>query len=87
MGHNVSHETEELGVKWLFGAGLVAVLFTCFLVCMDDLLTNSKGEIILRKKLEEIRSAQTSLPSRVTDERQTQPAHYEVNATASGESH
>jgi hypothetical protein len=55
---------------WLFGFGLVGVLFCCMLVKIDNTLTNSNREQVLNNTLKEIRSAQGSITSGRIDGRQ-----------------
>lgn len=62
-----------LGMRWLFGAGMVAILFSVFLVSMDNLLTNSQGERKNYERMREMRSAQTSLGSASIDPRNHAP--------------
>lgn len=69
MSEIINHS--KLARNWLLGAGTFAVLFVSFLVWADHYLTTSQGEKEQNKVMAEIRNAQTSLPSRVTDERQT----------------
>lgn len=68
MADVINHE--KLARNWFFMAGAVALAFIAFLVCSDELLSNSKHEHELKVKLETLREAQSSLPSRVTDSRQ-----------------
>ncbi len=56
--------------RWFFGAGLMAILLSIFLAMTDYKLTHSDREQVLGATLKELRTAQSSLPSRVTDERQ-----------------
>jgi len=56
--------------RWFFGAGLVAILLSIFLATVDYRLSHSKGEQVLGSTLRELRTAQSALPSRVTDARQ-----------------
>jgi hypothetical protein len=56
--------------RWFFGAGLAAVLLSILLAMVDYRLSHSKGEQVLGSTLRELRTAQSSLPSRVTDTRQ-----------------
>jgi hypothetical protein len=65
-------DSAKLAKNWLIGAGIAALCLISFLVWADDYLINSKKEEELTKRLAEIRTAQTSLPSRVTDNRQLQ---------------
>ena len=68
MSQIIDHE--KLARKWFFMAGSVALLFIFFLVWVDDYLTNSTRESELNKVLKEVRSAQTHMPVRATDQRQ-----------------
>ncbi len=69
--HADKSKQAQLARNWLLGAGIAALALISFLVWTDNYLTNSKGEQELNTVLKEIRTAQTSLPSRVTDNRQT----------------
>jgi hypothetical protein len=61
------------GARWFFGALMVAILFTLFLVNTDYRLSSSDREMVLGRELLRLRSAQTTLASRVTDVRQVSP--------------
>ena len=65
-----AHEAKD-GTVWYFGALCAAVLLTLALWRWDDALSNSTREQDLGRTLRELRGAQTSLPSNVTDLRQT----------------
>lgn len=67
---------QKLGLQWLFGAGIFAVLLSFGLMKIDDYLSNSKGEQKLGATLHELRLAQTTLASGASDDRQTQDALY-----------
>lgn len=56
--------------RWFFGAGLMAILLSIFLAVTDFRLSHSDREQVLGATLKELRTAQSSLPSRVTDARQ-----------------
>jgi hypothetical protein len=63
------------GYKWLMFAGGLAVLLSCFLFWVDDVVMQHAPE---RDKehaaqMRELRMAQSGLPARVTDDRQTLP--------------
>lgn len=58
---------------WIFRAGAAAILLCIFLFMSDEYLSNSPREKELGRTLFELRSAQTSLSSGVTDTRQTTP--------------
>ncbi len=75
MGSSVI-DHNKLATKWFFGAGAAALVLCLFLVWADDYLSNSKGEEQLRQSLHTLRTAQSSIPSRVTDERQIQAGHF-----------
>lgn len=61
---------ESDAIRWLLGAGILAVALCCFLVISDNRLTHSKREQELGETLRELRSAQAGLPARVLDQRQ-----------------
>ena len=72
IGAGVESEQEAKdGTVWYFTALCVAVLLTLALWRWDDALSNSTREQDLGRTLRELRGAQTSLPSKVTDVRQT----------------
>ncbi|MFM1848944.1 MAG: hypothetical protein RL417_2418 [Pseudomonadota bacterium] len=56
--------------RWFFGAGLAAILLSIFLAVTDYRLSHSDREKVLGATLKELRTAQSTLPSRVTDSRQ-----------------
>ncbi len=58
------------GMRWLFSAGAFAIALTVFLFFTDHKLSTSTREQDLGNTLRELRTAQSSLASRVTDERQ-----------------
>lgn len=64
---------QKRGRNWLIGAGIIAVLFSYFLYDTDLELTHSPREDVLRSTLFELRMAQTTLDSGVSDERQIGP--------------
>ncbi len=84
MSHNNDEEIEKLGHRWLFFTLLIAVGFGAFLKHVDDTLTYSDREKVLGATLYELRLAQTTLDSRVTDPRQladfahTTSSHHEA---------
>jgi len=59
------------GAVWYFTALLAGIALTFALWRWDDALSNSTREQDLGRTLLELRGAQTSLPSNVTDVRQT----------------
>lgn len=66
-------ETSARAFKWLVGAGAAAVALSLFLFWADNTVM---GAAAARDKhhaeqMRELRTAQSSLPSRVTDDRQT----------------
>jgi hypothetical protein len=70
-------QTNEIqgSYKWLMIAGGLAVALSCFLFWVDNVVMQSAPE---RDKehaatMRELRVAQSSLPARVTDDRQTLP--------------
>lgn len=60
----------EGGRRWFFGMGLFAIALSLGLRFVDDYLANSPKERQLGQTLSELRTAQTSLASRVDDVRQ-----------------
>lgn len=67
---NVDSKIASDAARWFFGAGLMAVLLSVFLAVTDYRLSHSDREQVLGATLKELRTAQASLPSRVTDVRQ-----------------
>lgn len=65
-------EEQKSGMRWLVVVGLIAIAVSFTLKTADDRLSTSKREERLEQTLKELRTAQLSLPARVTDERQTQ---------------
>ena len=71
-GHGANQaEIERGGYRWFFGIGLVAIVFAFVLKTIDDKLTYSDREQRLGATLKELRGAQTTLASGVSDTRQT----------------
>lgn len=68
---NLNAEEQAKGFRWLFGAGAIAVVFSFALWQVDLFLSNSDSEKRLGATLLELRTAQTSLPGRVIDSRQS----------------
>jgi hypothetical protein len=77
------------GYRWFFIVGLIAVAFSVFLATVDKRLSESDSEKRLGETLRVLRTAQASLPARVTDSRQTMPFMHSVTKSenAGGESH
>ena len=72
------------GINWLIRAGAVAIIFSAVLYYTDQ---HIMGGAIARDKqhaemMKEVRVAQSSLPARVTDERQTLPLTLEQEVSA-----
>lgn len=63
------------GYKWLLCAGTAAVLLSAFLFYVDNVIMAGAParDKAHAAKLRELRVAQSALPARVTDERQTLP--------------
>lgn len=61
--------------KWLLFAGGLALILSCTLFWADNSIMGSAKErdIEHAAKMRELRTAQASLPARVTDDRQTLP--------------
>ena len=66
---NVDPKEAQGAARWFFGAGAAALAFSGFMAITDYKLSHSKREQILGATLRELRIAQSSLPSRVTDRR------------------
>jgi hypothetical protein len=71
--------------KWLMVAGTAAVLLSCFLFYIDDVVMRHAPERdkAMAAEMAELRRAQAGLPARVTDSRQTLPLSIEGEATES----
>jgi hypothetical protein len=63
-------QEQKDGMRWLYSAGAFAVVLSIFLFVSDHKLSTSTREKDLGNTLRELRTAQTSLTGRVTDERQ-----------------
>ena len=61
---------QQDGSKWFIGALVVAILFTAFLMKVDNHLSTSDSEKVLGREILRLRTAQTTLDSRVSDQRQ-----------------
>lgn len=72
------------GIKWLLGAGAAAIGLSLFLFWADDSVMGKAKErdIAHNAAMRELRIAQSSLPSGVTDERQTLGLTIEQDASA-----
>ena len=68
-GIHVSEAEQRDAIRWFIIAGLFAVALCIFLKTSDDRLTNSKREELLGQTLRDLRGAQYSLPSQVSDPR------------------
>ena len=79
-------EVQKDGMRWFVGALIVAVAFSAWLRHADDSLMNSTREKELGSTLRELRGAQTSIPSNVSDARQVfEPL--EMQQEAASETH
>lgn len=66
----VDKEEAARGSRWFMVAGSIAVAFAAALFMVDEGLSNSPRERVLGQTLEELRTAQASLPpARSLDER------------------
>jgi hypothetical protein len=72
------------GITWLIGAGAAAIGLSLFLFWADDSVMGKAKErdIAHNAAMRELRMAQSSLPSGVTDERQTLGLSIEQDASA-----
>jgi hypothetical protein len=80
MQHDAAEQ--KRGMIWLCIAAPVAIAFTCTLYFVNNFLEASPTERILGETLQELRGAQTSLKSYVTDERQTNEQAHESGLRA-----
>ncbi len=73
----MSVQTNEIqgSYKWLIIAGGLAVALSCFLFWVDDVVMQNAPERDKQHaaQMRELRAAQSGLPARVTDDRQTLP--------------
>ena len=79
--HHQFDSTEQLSknaAAWLLGAGLFAAALTAFIINADYRMSHSTGEKVLGATLHEMRTAQASMKSRVTDARQTESFLHET---------
>lgn len=60
---------QRLGYIWFAGAGTFAIILSLFLYCTNVRLHASTGEQVKGATLNELRVAQTSLASHVSDPR------------------
>jgi len=84
---DVKQQEIQGSYKWLLIAGTAAVLLSCFVFYIDDVVMGHAPE---RDKahaaqMAELRKAQAGLPSRVTDDRQTLPLMIEQDDKAAEE--
>jgi hypothetical protein len=77
-------QTQETqgGYRWILFAGTAAVLLSCFLFYVDDVVMRHAPDRDREHaaQMAELRKAQAGLPSRVTDDRQTLPLMIEKDA-------
>jgi hypothetical protein len=68
-------------IRWLLGAGAAAIGLSLFLFWADDSVMGKAKErdIAHNAQLRDLRIAQSSLPSGVTDERQILPLQIEAD--------
>jgi hypothetical protein len=68
-------------IRWLLGAGAAAIGLSLFLFWADDSVMGKAKErdIAHNAQLRDLRIAQSSLPSGVTDERQILPLQIETD--------
>jgi hypothetical protein len=77
---------ERDGYRWFFALGLVAIALSLALWTVDDVLSKSDSEQRLGQTIHELRTAQHTLPARVTDTRQTLPFMHNQHDAVSAES-
>jgi hypothetical protein len=65
-----SDRERSAGARWFFVAGAAAITLAFTLWYVDERVSHSPSEKLLGEKLHQLRSAQSSLASEVSDERQ-----------------
>jgi hypothetical protein len=80
----LTHKESRDGITWLLCAGGIAILFSISLYCADEHVMGKATERDHKHAAEmaELRTAQASVPGRVTDERQLLPLTIEQEAPA-----
>jgi len=75
MAMDVRESELRGGFKWLLIAGGAAVLLSCFLFFIDDVVMSEapQRDKLHAAQMAELRTAQSSLGARVTDDRQILP--------------
>lgn len=73
---------QRRGYIWFFGASAFALGVIFIVVNGDRYLSTSKREVVVHDTLKELRTAQTSLDSLTSDERQTLNDLHEVTSDA-----
>jgi hypothetical protein len=63
-------QEQKSGMTWFVVVGVIAIGFSAWLANRDYALSTSPREQVLHDTLEELRTAQFTLNSRVTDDRQ-----------------
>lgn len=69
-GHDNNQAIARDAYIWLIGAGTFAVALSLFLALADHAMSRSDSELRLGETLREMRTAQASMHTRVTDPRQ-----------------
>ena len=67
----LNQEDVRAGYMWLCGSSVALVCLIAFLIFVDSFLTHNPREAWLGATLKELRGAQSSLSSGVTDSRQS----------------
>jgi|688.fasta_scaffold1985958_1 hypothetical protein len=85
----LNHKESRDGITWLLCAGGIAILFSISLYCADEHVMGKATERDHKHAAEmaELRTAQVSVPGRVTDERQLLPLTLEHEDSAASDKH
>jgi hypothetical protein len=76
------------GIKWLLGAGAAAIALALFAWRVDEYMVNAPARDRAHSaQMEELRTAQTSLPARADDNRQLLPLTIEAVSPQGSSSH
>ncbi len=76
------------GIKWLLGAGAAAIALSLFAWRVDEYMVNAPARDRAHSaQMEELRTAQTSLPARADDNRQILPLAIEEASSQNSPGH
>jgi hypothetical protein len=84
----IDHNESRGGLTWLLCAGSIAIIFSISLYCADEHIMGKATERDQQHaaQMAELRTAQASVPGRVSDERQLLPLTIEGSESAHGKS-